>query len=265
MQKRSFFYIFLLFLFLSIFLLVLSGLGLTSRISSAVSTVFSPLQAISYSVLSSTKFLNNSQVEKLTRQNQDFQQKLVDQQKLIADNKALRDQFQTQNPNNLSLLPAKVIGAAGFIPGVSSPETFTLDQGKINGVKVGEGVVYKDIAVGKIDQVSDSVSQVVLITNSASSFTVKTMNSSNLGVVKGQGGGTLILDNVLLSENLTTDELILTKGDMNVNGTGFPPDLVVGKIKSINKNPSALFQKAELQSPLNFETVSDVFIITGFK
>lgn len=266
MQKRkNIFYVFLLFLVLSIFLLVLSKTNLSSRISSAVSSAFSPFQSISYSAFKFINFGTNSQVKELQDENLKLTQQLVDKNKLIADNKALRDQFQTANPGNLQLLPAKIIGAPSFIPSVSAPETFILDQGDINGVKTGDGVIYKNVVIGKIDKTQNFVSRAVLITNASSSFTVKTSGNLNLGVVKGQGGGTLVLDNVLLSENLTKNELILTKGNMDLNGTGFPPDLIVGKIKSINKNPSALFQTAEIESPIDFENISQVFIITGFK
>jgi rod shape-determining protein MreC len=265
MQKRkNFLYIFLLFLFLSVLLLISSRIGLSKGFSSAVSSIFSPFQSISYSALSSINiFGNNAQIEKLKTENQNLTQKLVDQKKLIDDNKALRDQFETQSLNNLQLLPARIIGSPSFIPGLSSPETFTLDQGEANGVKVGDAVIYKNILVGRIDKTQSFVSRTILITNSVSSFTAKTMGSSNLGVIKGQGGGEMILDNVLLSENLTKDELVLTKGDLDTNETGFPPDLIIGKIKSINKNPSALFQKAEVESPIDFENLSEVFIILG--
>jgi cell shape-determining protein MreC len=55
--------------------------------------------------------------------------------------------------------------------------------------------------------------------------------------------------------------LVLTNGDVGLNGSGFPPDLIVGKITSIEKKPSALFQKAEVESFLDFSKITAVFVI----
>jgi len=49
---------------------------------------------------------------------------------LIEDNKALRDQFQTENPKSTNLIEADIIGAPGFIPGISIPETLVLNRGE---------------------------------------------------------------------------------------------------------------------------------------
>ncbi|EKD64909.1 MAG: hypothetical protein ACD_50C00249G0001, partial [uncultured bacterium] len=71
----------------------------------------------------------------------------------------------------------------------------------------------------------------------------------------------ITLENVLPSEHLKIDDLILTKGDLDINGIGIPPNLVVGRIESIEKIPAAIFQKAELKSLLDFDRLSVVFIV----
>jgi cell shape-determining protein MreC len=53
----------------------------------------------------------------------------------------------------------------------------------------------------------------------------------------------------------------LTNGDITLSGSGFPPDLVVGKITSVEKKPSSLFQKAEVESFINFSKITAVFVI----
>jgi rod shape-determining protein MreC len=68
--------------------------------------------------------------------------------------------------------------------------------------------------------------------------------------------------NVVLSEKLEKDDLVRTKGDVDERGQGFPPDLIVGKIISVNKQPSALFQSAEVKSLVDFSRLSTVFVIT---
>ena len=62
----------------------------------------------------------------------------------------------------------------------------------------------------------------------------------------------MILDNVLLSDNIKRGEIVLTKGDLTINNTGFPEGLTVGKVIAIDKNPSALFQTAGIKNLIDF-------------
>ena len=98
--------------------------------------------------------------------------------------------------------------------------------------------------------------------NPAFSLTAKTLGTQAAGVVKGQGGGEIILDNVLLSNSLEKDDLVVTEGNINLDGSGFPADLVVGKIAAVSKNPSDLFQEAKVQSQLDFTKLGKVFVVT---
>lgn len=263
MPKRSSnAYFFVLLIVVSLILFVLSQTGILNPITSPLQALFSPIQSITHGgLLKITNITENSQIKLLKQENQVLVDKFIDQTKIIADNKALSDQFQAENSRSSNLIPANVIGSPGFLPGISVPEILTLDKGRKDGIKEGDAVVYKNNLIGKISNVSDFSSSVVLISNSSSLFTVKTLNTQSLGVVKGQGGGEMILDNVLLSDSLEKGDFVVTKGDINVNGQGFLPNLVVGKITSINKNPSDLFQKAEIQSLADFTKLDKVFVI----
>lgn len=256
-KKRNFLYVFIILMVVSILLFALSKTSFLDGPKSFVQFVFSPVQSAFFNI---THF--NQKISQGKEKEIDKTVRIADINKLEGDNKALRDQFETGSEKNPKLIPARIIGEPAFIPGFSYPETFIIDEGKESGIREGDAVLYKNTAVGKISKISNFSSVVTLITNSSSSFTAKTMTGSVSGIINGQGGGVIIFDNVLLSENLKIGDLVLTKGDVNTNGIGFPPDLVVGKIKSINKNPSALFQKAEIESPLDFEKLSLVFVLT---
>ncbi len=52
-------------------------------------------------------------------------------------------------------------------------------------------------------------------------MTAKVQNSSAQGVVKGIESG-IILDNVVLSDKLGKGDLVVTKGDVEESGKGFP-------------------------------------------
>lgn len=264
MQKRkSFLGIFILFLALSLLILASSRITLLKPIDSLTKAIFSPFQSLTYGISSKlTNLTTSSEIKKLSDENKALTKKIVDQKKLEADNKALRDQFQITNPRSTNLVPAQIVGAPGFLPGISVPEKIILNRGEKDGVRVGNAVIFKDNLVGRVVKTSSYLSTVLLITNSSSSFTATTLETNSSGVVKGQGGGEIILDNVLLSENLKKGDIVLTKGDIDQDTVGFPTNMIVGKITSVSKKPSDLFQKAEVTSLIDFVKLSDVFIIT---
>lgn len=114
--------------------------------------------------------------------------------------------------------------------------------------------------MGKITNITSNYSRVKIALN-LDSFTGKIAGDKEiLGVVRGKGN-VLVFDNVLLSEKLAKDQVVLTKGDMDEKGVGIPADLMVGKIISIEKKSSDLFQRAEVKSQIDFKNLSIVFVI----
>lgn len=254
MPKRdNFLATFSILLFLSVLIFILSKTGVLDKPVSFLGSITAPVSQLSNNLLRGiVKVGENDEIKKLKEENLNLVKKLVDQKKLQSENEALHDQFQTENPKSLDLLPANIVGMRGFIPGVSAPESFIIDKGSKDGVKVGAAVVFKDNLVGKVVKTSDFLSSVILITNASSTFAAKTL-SGVLGVIKGQGNGEIIFQNVLLSENLKKGDFILT--------IEIPPALLVGEIISVEKNPTELFQKGRVRSLINFSRLSKVFVV----
>lgn len=263
MQKRkNFLPHFLGFIILSLIVFAIVQIPILKPVTSIFQGFFSPVQKISHNI-----FLNlanaggNKELENLKSKNLSLIKRLADENKLSQDNRALRDQFETTNPSSQTLIPASVVGAPGFIPGVSVPENLIIDKGEADKIAIGDAIIYKDNLVGKVTKTTSYLSVVTLISSSSLSFTAKTLQTQTLGVLKGEGGGDMVLDNVLLSDKLITGDIVLTKGDFEDNGQGFPPNLVVGKISSVSKNPSDLFQKAEIKSFIDFSKINMVFVL----
>lgn len=264
MPKESLRYFFV-FLFLSLLIFSLSKLNLLdlpqSYLSKTTTTVSSPIFSLGDFF---ARFSEKGSEKSLKEENLTLQKKLVDQKKLIDENKALHDQFQVSNPRALSLLPANIVGATRFIPGIFLPENLVIDKGTEDGIKAGNAVIFKDNLVGVITKTSKFLSQVTLVTNPNLKFTAKTQ-SGVLGVVKGEGNGELFLDNVLLSDKLEKGDLVLTSGDIKIDQTGAPPDIVVGKVVSVEGNPSDLFQRAKLRTLIEFAKITKVFVLKGLR
>ncbi|HSW47545.1 MAG TPA: rod shape-determining protein MreC [Candidatus Saccharimonadales bacterium] len=250
MQKRkSFFPTFLIFFIPAIILFVLAGTGYLNGLTGFFETGTVPIQKSLFGIFHPD---SKDELSKLQDENRNLASQLTKQEEMKRDNQALRDQFQTGNPAPNTLLPATVIGG--------EDDTIIIDKGQADMIQVGDVVVLKDNLIGKVDRVSMHLAVVDLITGNTS-FTAKTVKTDSLGIVKGQSGG-LLLSNVVLSDKLEKGDLVVAKGDVDSHGIGFPPDLIAGKIVSVNKKASNLFQSAEVRSLVDFAKLKIVFVIT---
>jgi len=244
-------------------IIFLSFLGKLSFLENSALSIFSPFQKAILRTFH-IDLGKDSEPEELKKENAQLLKKLSDQALLESENKALRDQFEVEYPHSLDLLPAKVIGSPGFVPGVSEPSYLILDRGEKDGIRKGHAVISQTNLIGKITQTRSNVSKVELIQSRSSSFTAKAVSYEDgrevAGIIKGEGMD-MVLGNVLLPETLKVGDVVLTKGDVDEKGAGFLPNLIVGKITSVEKKSSDFFQKAQVKSPVDFSKVSEVFVI----
>lgn len=259
MQKREdFLSYFFFFLILSFFTYLIFQTPLGSSLGGSVQLALHPFQRAFFIAYASVTKGQDSQLQQLQDENTKLRLQLAEQSKEIQ---ALHDQFATTNPQSLSLLPAKIVGFRAFVPGVSAPSQLVIDKGKSDGVRSGNVVVKDNVLIGRITTLTDHGALIDLTSRDGFSLTAKTSKTNALGIVVGQGNGDIIMQNVVLSDSLEKNDLVVTKGSMNEDGIGSPPDLVVGKIASIDKKPSALFQSAEIAPLIDVKKLETVFVL----
>lgn len=251
-RRGSIIPIFIIFFIISFLLFIFASQGKLSGVTGFFEQLLLPMQRAGFS-LSNPSDQPTTEAS-LREENRKLQTQIAKQEELKKENNALRDQFKTEKPSSRTLLPAKIIG--------NREEGFLLDKGTADGVNAGDVVVYKDNVVGKIGKASTHMSIVFLLMHKDISFTAQTVKTNSLGIVKGNGERVLILDNVVLSDKLEKGDVVITKGDVDDSGKGFPPDLLVGKVVSVNKKASALFQRAEVKSLVDFSRLETVFVMT---
>jgi len=166
---------------------------------------------------------------------------------LEEENKALRAQLETPLPPQWKYQDGKVIGLSGDL---------SIDKGKKDGLKEGQIVLAENILVGKIKKTSATQSQVQLPINSQSIIPVVTGKTKARGILKGQFGTKIVLENVLQEEKLEENDSVLTSG-----GEGFPRGLLIGRIKKIIKKEAEIYQKAEVEPLLNYKELETVFVL----
>lgn len=267
MQRRnSFVPFFLVFFTLSLLLIFLGRFGIFNGITSLINRGAAPIRISTLNIFGS----QNKTIRELSLENAKLKKESSERNNLILENKALRDQFAKSGSESLNLLPAKVVGYPGFIPGVSMPEYLVLDKGLSDNVKKGSTIIIENYLIGKVISLTNNFSKVELLNNKNSSFTgevISTDGAEATGVIIGQNDE-MNFENVLLTLSIKKDDLVLTKGDRDLpagevddNGLGYPPDLIVGKIISVEKKSSDLFQKAKVKSFVDFTNLKTVFIL----
>ncbi|HWY78966.1 MAG TPA: rod shape-determining protein MreC [Candidatus Sulfotelmatobacter sp.] len=215
-------------------------------------TITLPIQKWVFISSSKSDAMFTSQ-QQLQKENNQLRVQLAQMQEIKKDNQALHDQFQTSTPIPQKLLPAEVIGV--------QQNTLLIDKGEQDKVHRGDIAVFKNNLIGKIAKTTPHISVVVLLSDSSTSFTAETAKTATVGIVTVQDE-TSIFDNVVLSDKLEKNDVIMTKGDQDLQGHGYPPNLIVGKIVSVDKQASNLFQAAKIQSLVDVADLRMVFVMT---
>lgn len=260
MRRSNLAIVFVFFLFISFLFYILSFTQVGKSIIGFLELGTVPIQRSVFSVYAASNS-QPSELQRLKEQNAELEAQIAKYKEQDKEMQALRDQFATTTPASSSLLPSHIIGLKAFIPGVSLPEQIIIDKGKRDGITTNAAVIYKNNVVGKIAVANDHVSLIDLSFKKGFSVTATTSQTNSLGISKGQGQGSILLDNVVLSDSLKKDDLVVTKGSTDSDESGIPPGLVIGKIVSVDKKASNLFQTARVQPLIDITHVSTLFVV----
>jgi rod shape-determining protein MreC len=116
-----------------------------------------------------------------------------------------------------------------------------LNKGTNQGIRQGMPVLSSDGLVGRVADVSNSTAKVLLLIDPDSGVGVKLQGVEQLGAGEGVVRGTgdreeLDLTGVAAGTAVTVGQTVVTTG---LDGSRFPPDLVVGTVKSFDTKPGA--------------------------
>lgn len=239
----------IIFLAASILLFFISQKNTLDGFIGILQTLLRPIQRTTYSIIHVD---DNSELTKIKNENRELRNQLVNIKSMQQDNQALRDQFAVTNQYPKKLIPAYIINIPSFLPGISYVDNIIIDKGSMDKIKSGQYVIFKDNLIGEVIKTSPQFSIVNLINHKDISFTAKTNETSAVGIISGTGEHNSILKNVLLSDTLKKGDTVITKNT---------PVFVVGKIISINKKASSLFQSAEIESLIDITKLKMVFVV----
>lgn len=245
------------FFAISLLIFLYSSSPIFNIIKSPIQSFFSAPRSFLYSLGRGSS--SKSEVEKQKEINKRLQVKLVDYDLLKRENEALKSQFQISEKYSQSLVATKIIG---FLGEKDSPSGFVVNAGNNAKIQRGMSVISDKYLVGKVSIVSERYSVVMTPFNHDFSVLVKLPQTGANGIIIGSNDF-MVMNQVVITDTLEKDAIVVTKGEVRENGIGVYPDIIVGKIKSISKNETAPFQSAQVVPIINYSRITDVFIIAA--
>jgi rod shape-determining protein MreC len=136
-----------------------------------------------------------------------------------------------------------------------------INRGSDQGLRRGMPVVTQQGLVGRVAAVTSSAARVQLITDTASSVNVRLDPSGAQAVLNGQITGDVLLEMIPQDANIEVGDLVLTSG----LGGSYPPNLLVGQVSGVRSQAQDLFQRATVQTAVDFSQLEIVLVITNFR
>lgn len=187
----------------------------------------------------------------LKKENLFLKSKILELKELEKENKNLREALDLELEKEFNLILTEIISQK------SEGDFVLINRGKKDGVSENMPLITKEkVLVGKVGQVFNNFSQVILISNKNFTFSVKveSEDDSILGSAKGKGNFKLQIELLPSDSPIKTGDIVSTA---LLEGT-FPENLLVGEIKNIKKSDIKPFQEGEIEPyfrKLNLETL----------
>ncbi len=193
--------------------------------------------------------------EELRKYNQELLNEITFLRELKEENEMLREALNVELQKDFKLTLADLISKD------VSQDFILINKGSKDGLTEGMPVITEQkVLLGKVSEVNESFSRVMLISNPESSFPAEVQEGEVTGIVKGEGSFQVSLEKIPQDKEIKEGEIVITTS----LGGIFPKELLIGKIKKVQKSDIESFQKVEVSPFFNIEELETIFVITNF-
>jgi len=201
----------------------------------------------------------DEQVLKLTEENQKLLSQLSELENLKKENQFLRESLNLGMEKEFGLILGSVTAKNTFtIKGIVFEDSILINKGKNDGIRKDFPVILNNkILIGKVAEVYDSFSRVVLTTNKENMIDIQIQDAESFALSKGEGNFKMSLDLFPKDKELKEDSLVYT----SALGGIYPSGLVIGKIKNIQKIDNEPYTKADIIPSFDLSQLDKVFIV----
>lgn len=197
-----------------------------------------------------------SENEKLTKENNVLWAKISNLQDQKRENENLRNQLELAPRDRYRLEASLIIGQDPNNQG----SWLMIDKGKSKGIEVDMPViVYDGILIGKISEVYENSSKIILLTDSSSAVNVINSETGAKGILSGEYNLGLVMEMVEQTDVLKIEDNVVTSGLGGIMPKGF----LIGKINQVYNTQDKLFQQAIIIPKVKYSDLDIVFVVKG--
>jgi rod shape-determining protein MreC len=174
---------------------------------------------------------------------------------LSSENEKLRSAMSFRARSFIPrLLTAEIIGRSGS----NWFNVVELNRGTADRVAPDCAVINAEGLVGRVFEVSQFSSKVLLITDPSSAVSVVNAGTGDMGIASGNAMGPLRILYVSATAPIKVGDKITTSGMSDI----FPKGVTVGVVSAVSKKDYDIFQKVSVSTAVNFSRLDKVFVIT---
>jgi len=192
--------------------------------------------------------------DNLNFKNQELLANISRLEELQKENENLKCALGVNLQNDFKVNMAQIVGKD------ISQDFILLDKGAKDGISKAMPVITaQKVLVGKISDVYDNFSKVLLISSKESSFDAQIREREVSGIIRGKGNLKIFFDLIPQDKEISAGDIVVSSSLAGF----FPSDLLVGRITSVKRNNVEAFQQAELNTEFDINQLANLFIITG--
>lgn len=244
-----------------------NGHGETAQ-STVVGTVFAPCHYVASKISSGIDKISSNisgdaeyekQISSLRSQVGELQEQLVDYENLKKQNELYKEFLELKDENpNYKFAQASVIGRdSADVYG-----SFTISQGKADGIEKGDAVLYGKYLVGVVDRVYPDYSVVKTVMDKDFNVSAYEIVSGEMSYVTGTAAlakeGKCKMANLDSSTKITYGSIICTAGI----STTVPKDLIIGTVDEISDEATDISSYAVITPGVDVSTITSCFVLT---
>ncbi len=192
--------------------------------------------------------------ESLKREIAELQSKVTSYQEAYVENQRLRRLLDFKTTTMTETIPAQVIvhDLTGWF------QTLMVDKGFRDGVAPDMPVVNDEGLIGRVLDVSDRYSRVLLITDQGSSVDAVDQRNRVRGILSGKDANGCLLKYIRGNLDIKEGDLVISSGKDGI----YPKGLRLGVVRAVFKDPVDLFQKIEVKPLVRLSALEEVLIVT---
>ncbi len=196
--------------------------------------------------------------EELRQENEQLKLQILESQKILDENTTLKQMLNIQKEyQHFELVMGNII----YREHDNWTQTFTIDVGESDGIKVNQAVVHQDGLVGYISSVTQNSAIVTTILDPSSSVSVNISTINEPAVLNGdlelKASNRLRLTYIPLDTEVSVSDMLYTSGI----GAMYPSSIPVGKIVEIVNNKNDVNRYALVEPCVNISKISEVAVI----